>query len=64
MVVRFGRLDIAVNNAGIGILGADEELPGSWDKVIAVNLTGAFLCAQAEAQTDDPADATEGKITT
>jgi len=50
-VTRFGRLDIAVNNAGIAILGADEKLEQAlWDKVIAVNLTGAFLCAQAEAQ--------------
>lgn len=48
---RFGKLDIAVNNAGIGILGADEEFAqADWDKVIAVNLTGVFLCAQAEAQ--------------
>ena len=48
---QFGRLDIAVNNAGIGILGADEEIDQeAWDKVIAVNLTGTFLCAQAEGQ--------------
>jgi len=47
----FGRLDVAVNNAGIGILGADESLgQADWDKVIAVNLTGVFLCAQAETQ--------------
>jgi len=51
VVERFGRLDIAVNCAGIGILGADEEMAQeAWDKVIAVNLTGVFLCAQAEAQ--------------
>jgi len=51
VVESFGRLDIAVNNAGIGILGADEEIDqADWDKVIAVNLTGTFLCAQAEAQ--------------
>ena len=51
VVARFGQLDIAVNNAGIAILGADETLEQSaWDKVIAVNLTGAFLCCQAEAR--------------
>ena len=51
IVGQFGRLDIGVNNAGIAILGADEEIDqNSWDKVIAVNLTGIFLCAQAEAQ--------------
>jgi len=51
VVEEFGRLDIGVNNAGIAILGGDEELDqAAWDKVIAVNLTGAWLCAQAEAQ--------------
>jgi len=51
VVGQFGRLDIGVNNAGIAILGADEQIDqDAWDKVIAVNLTGIFLCAQAEAQ--------------
>ena len=60
---RFGRLDVAVNNAGIGILGADEEIAqDAWDKVIAVNLTGVFLCAQAEAQQMIRQQPTEGKI--
>jgi NAD(P)-dependent dehydrogenase (short-subunit alcohol dehydrogenase family) len=62
-VEAFGRLDIALNNAGIGILGADEELDQeAWDKVIAVNLTGVFLCAQAEAQQMIRQQPTEGKI--
>jgi len=47
----FGKLDIAVNNAGIGILGADEDYSfDAWNKVIAVNLTGAYLCCQAAAR--------------
>lgn len=62
-VERFGRLDIGVNNAGIAILGADEEIDeASWDKVIAVNLTGEFLCAQAEARQLISQSPTEGKI--
>ncbi len=47
----FGRLDILVNNAGITkdglILRMDEE---DFDKVIAINLKGAFLCARAAAK--------------
>ena len=63
VVGQFGRLDIGVNNAGIGILGADEELEqADWDKVIAVNQTGVFLCCQAEAQQFLRQDPIEGKI--
>jgi NAD(P)-dependent dehydrogenase (short-subunit alcohol dehydrogenase family) len=60
---RFKRLDIGVNNAGIAILGADETLDqAAWDKVIAVNLTGTFLCAQAEARQMIGQRPVEGKI--
>jgi len=45
----FGRLDILFNNAGIGAPGLPmEDLRyEQWTAVVDVNLTGAFLCAQA-----------------
>ena len=45
----FGRLDVLFNNAGIGAPGIPmEDLTyEQWNAVVAVNLTGAFLCAQA-----------------
>jgi NAD(P)-dependent dehydrogenase (short-subunit alcohol dehydrogenase family) len=49
---RAGRIDILVNNAGVAIRRPAVELALSdWDKVIAVNMTGAFLCARAVART-------------
>ena len=47
-VAAFGKLDILVANAGILKAGDVTELdPDDWRKVIDVNLTGYFLCAQA-----------------
>ncbi len=44
---RLGGLDILINNAGIQISRASEELSSAhFDKVLAVNLRGAFLCAR------------------
>jgi len=47
-----GCLDIAVNNAGItGSPALDEQLAKqAWDQVLAVNLTGLWLCACAQAK--------------
>lgn len=45
---RFGRIDILVNVAGITSHGSAENLPeDEWDRVLAVNLKGTFLCCQA-----------------
>ncbi len=47
-VAAFGGLDILVNNAGICPLTPFEQIEeAEWDRVLAVNLKGAFLCCQA-----------------
>ena len=47
-VEKFGRLDVAFNNAGIGATysGIHDMPEEVWDKVIAINLTGQFLCSR------------------
>jgi len=47
----FSRLDIGVNNAGVYIEGEEENYSREdWERVMAMNLTGVFFCAQAEAR--------------
>ena len=63
VVNKFGRLDIAVNNAGLGMGGQDESFAKEdWDKLMSINLTGTWLCAQAEAQQMIQQSPTGGKI--
>lgn len=49
---QFGRVDILVNNAGIDPVGkpAIEVSLADWNWILAVNLTGAFLCARTAAR--------------
>jgi 3-oxoacyl-[acyl-carrier protein] reductase len=52
-VERFGKIDILVNNAAVYIRNEAKAAPvweidpTHWEKVIAVNITGVFLCSRA-----------------
>ena len=47
LIEKLGKIDILVNNAGIVNNFPAEEMPqGEWDRLMQVNLTGVFLCAQ------------------
>lgn len=51
VIAQFGRLDILVNNAGIYFSKPALELTEEdWDKMLAINLKGQFLCAQRAAK--------------
>ena len=52
---RFGRLDLLVNNAGIFFpVKWDKLSEDDWDKILGINLKGAFFCAQAAARIMQP----------
>jgi NAD(P)-dependent dehydrogenase (short-subunit alcohol dehydrogenase family) len=51
VVARHGRVDILFNNAGIAIRQPTSELTlEAWNRVVAVNMTGVFLCAREAAR--------------
>ena len=55
----FGRLDVLFNNAGVNAPGIPfEDLTfEQWQRVVDINLTGAFLCAQGRIPADEGAEA-------
>ncbi|MHA1680005.1 MAG: glucose 1-dehydrogenase [Promethearchaeota archaeon] len=51
IVDHYGSLTIAVNNAGLCIWSDVETMAREdWDKIMDLNVTGVFMCSQAEAQ--------------
>ncbi len=51
VVARYGRIDILVNNAGLALDGLLLRLKeDDWERVMGVNLKGAFLCSKAAAR--------------
>jgi len=50
-VATFGGLDILVNNAGVVAEGPAEDLNmDEWDRILALNLTGTYLCCGMAAR--------------
>src|SRR6202521_4864277 len=49
-VQTYGRIDCAFNNAGIEGIGGNTHVctQENWDRVMAINLTGVWLCMKAE----------------
>lgn len=60
----FGRLDVLFNNAGRGApaVPMDELTFEQWTSVVNINLTGAFLCAQAAMRLMKTQDPMGGRI--
>ncbi|MFE0647524.1 SDR family oxidoreductase [Streptomyces sp. NPDC059534] len=61
----YGRVDLLFNNAGTfagGGVPVEDLDPATWRAVVDVNLTGAFLCAQAAFRTMKEQDPRGGRI--
>ncbi len=51
VISRWGRVDVLVNNAGVALAAPLLEVDDAdWDRVLATNLRGTFLCLQAVAR--------------
>ncbi|MFM7028215.1 MAG: glucose 1-dehydrogenase [Chakrabartia sp.] len=46
----YGRLDYALNNAGINNMGANEYEDDVWARAVGINLTGVMMCMREEAE--------------
>jgi NAD(P)-dependent dehydrogenase (short-subunit alcohol dehydrogenase family) len=50
-LAKIGRVDILVNNAGIAVRKSSLDITREeWDRVLAVNVSGLFLCSRAAAR--------------
>jgi len=62
-VQEFGRLDILVNNAGTTKFVNHSDLEGmsgeDWDRILAVNVKGAFFCSRAAREALESGDGGE-----
>ena len=60
----FGRVDLLFNNAGVFLPATPVEdiKPSDWRKLVDINLTGSFLCAQAALRVMKVQDPMGGRI--
>jgi NADP-dependent 3-hydroxy acid dehydrogenase YdfG len=60
----FGRVDLLFNNAGVGLASSslDQIAKDDWDRVVATNLTGAFLCTREAFRVMRSQDPQGGRI--